>query len=111
MGRAKYVFNPQADVKVLFEFNGKHRYAIADGFRTLHQMDDNLAVIGRHTFYCTQFVPPKGRANGEITFLATDALPPCLWEGKYIPILEKGQIIGHAQVMETFNQSLVTEPK
>lgn len=110
MSRKKFVFNQQADVKVLFEFNGKRRYAIADGFRTSHAVSDGLTVMGKHHYFCSEFVPPKGRANGTITFLATDKLPPCLWKDKHILILEGEQIIGEATVLQVLNPALIGTP-
>ena len=110
MARTKYVFHSQADAKVLFEFNGKRRYAIADGFHTQHTIADGVTVIGMHHYYCSEFVPPKGRANGTITFLATDDLPACLWNDKHILILEGEKVIGEAVVLEVLNPALLTEP-
>ena len=109
MNHKKPIFNSQPDLKVLFQFNGKRRYTIADGFCADHLITDGKKIHGKHNYYCSLFISPNGRSNGTITFLKSEKHIPCLRKDDTFPIYDGDDIIGHALVLHVLNPALAIQ--
>ncbi len=89
----KTIFDQEADVEVLFKFNGTRKNPAADGYRPDHLVTDNYLTTGIHHYYDVQVVPPDGTAKGTITFLSPEAYPNCFYGSanglifKKVPVL------------------------
>lgn len=78
----KTIFDQSPDVEVVFEFNGRRKTPVADGYRPAHLVTNDYLTTGIHHYYNTNTVAPNGNARGTITFLSPEAYPYSLWIGK-----------------------------
>lgn len=107
----KTTLEREADVEVLFEFNGTKTFPVCDGYRPHHVITDGIQTTGVHHYENAQTVPADGTAKGTITFITPEAYPHCLWEGKKINIQEGSLIVGRATILKVLNPLLLDESK
>lgn len=100
------ISNRNPDVEVAFQFNGKRRTAVADGYRPAHAVREDYLTTGVHHYFGVTEVAPDGTARGTITFITPEVYPGCLWVGKRIPIQEGERVVGHATVEKVLNPVL-----
>lgn len=103
------IIDAPPDVEVIFEFNGRRKSPVVDGYRPAHLVVDNYLTTGIHHYYGACSVPPDGTAKGTITFLSPEAYPHCLWIGKKINIQEGARIVGYATITDIYNPLLRSE--
>lgn len=100
------ISNRNPDVEVTFQFNGKRRSPVADGYRPAHAVREDYLTTGVHHYFGVTEVAPDGTARGTITFITPEVYPGCLWVGKRIPIQEGERVVGHATVEKVLNPVL-----
>lgn len=105
----KNVCRRDADVEVLFEFNGTRTNPVFEGYRPAHLVADDYLTTGTHSYYDVQSIPGNGSGKGTITFLTPEAYPHCLWPGKRISIQEGARVVGYATILKVFNPLLSKE--
>lgn len=103
------IIDAPPDVEVIFEFNGRRKNPVVNGYRPAHLVVDNYLTTGIHHYYGACSIPPDGTAKGTITFLSPEAYPHCLWIGKKINIQEGERIVGYATITDIYNPLLRSE--
>ena len=98
------------DIEAIITFLGTNEggriYSCASGYRPAHLITDEYLTTGVHQYKDKIEVLPGESAIGTITFIAPEAYPHCLWEGKIINIQEGSRIVGYANVTKIFNDLL-----
>ena len=102
----KRIFEIRPDVEVKFEFNMTRKTPVRSGYRPHHLIKDDCLTTGVHQYFEMEQVAPGETAYGTITFIAPEAYPHCLHEGKVIQISEGERIVGCATVIRVLNPLL-----
>lgn len=93
------------DVEVIFEFVGRRRDNLYEGYRPAHLICPNCLTTGVHSYYNIEN-DRNMDIKGTITFITPEAYPACLWIGKQITIYEGKSIVGYAKITKIFNPIL-----
>jgi len=72
----------------------------------VHAVLENYLTTGEHE-YDVDVVYPGDTVIGTIKFISPEAYPRSLWIGKVIKIQEASKLIGHAKIIEIYNETLL----
>ena len=90
------------DVEVLFEFSGRRRDNIYEGYRPAHHIKEDYLTTGVHHYY--DLSNRSGEMiKGTIAFITPEEYPYCLKVGQKILMYEGKELVGEATIIKIFN--------
>jgi len=96
----------EAEITLLSAEEGGRHSPVFSGYRPAHKVRENYLTTGVHTYSNVEHVLPGQMVRGTITFIAPEAYPHCLWEGREIDVQEGGRVVGRARITKILNPLL-----
>lgn len=107
--------NVEPDIRALVTLrptaDGGRRAPAYSGYRPIHKVEEGVNAEGLHTYLDDGFILPGASSPTLITFLAPEHYPNCLWVGKALTVQEGSRVIGHAEVLEIYNDLLLDKTR
>ena len=110
MSKRQWTIDAQPDIKALVTLRttaeGGRRTPALSGYRPQHGVKENYLTSGIHNYLSDGVLLPGESSLALITFLAPEHYPHCLWVGKVLSVQEGSRVVGHAEVIEIYNDLL-----
>ena len=96
----------EAIVRLIPPEEGGRTTAAYSGYRPVHAVLPDYLTSGEHEYLDVDSLEPGGSARANIKFITPQYYPNCLTVGQVIRVQEGGRLIGHAEIIQIFNDDL-----